>query len=427
MVKASLLAIVARALAVSASVGANVLVSRFAGISDAGYFLFGLTVTNFFVLAAKSGLDNVLLRRSSVHFNQRTGLAVCFELTWAVKWLLVASSLIAFAGSSVYFLLSVPGEPSDYVGATAIMLCSAFPIATISVKSAVLKALGKGWLGGATEIGAVPFFFLLGLMVVQGRASSASEFAIVFVISSWVGLAAVSLLLRMYCMPSRKRQPENGILKGLLVEGFPLMIAALFNYLLLWIPVIFLSVFSTESMVAGYANSAKVAGLLSFTLVALNPVVAPRFAVMYSHKNNESLQNLYSKLSLILMLITAPCLVMIYYFSVEIMAIFGEGFAAAGPALAILATGQFINSSVGPVNYLLMMAGHGDDLRKANLISVTICICVGGPLIARFDLVGAALLGAASIALLNILSVFFVHRRLGILPFKRTINRGGTT
>ena len=116
-----------------------------------------------------------------------------------------------------------------------------------------------------------------------------------------------------------------------------------------------------------------------------------------------------------------PFLILAWIFPERIMALFGPGFASGGRALAILATGQFVNVLTGSVGELLLMSGHEKSLRRCLIAATGISVALHTALVPRFGVEGAAAANALTLAALNLGALGCVRRRLSIdvLPLPR--------
>ena len=107
------------------------------------------------------------------------------------------------------------------------------------------------------------------------------------------------------------------------------------------------------------------------------------------------------------------------YFPEPILRLFGPDFVTGAPLLRLLSIGQFINVATGSVGYLLMMTGHERTLRLnitlATAVNLWLCLW----LIPKMGPFGAAIATAVPLALMNLLSAYFVYTKLRIvtIPF----------
>jgi len=83
---------------------------------------------------------------------------------------------------------------------------------------------------------------------------------------------------------------------------------------------------------------------------------------------------------------------------------FGNEFRSAAPALMILAVGQLINLSTGPVGTILLMTGNEQIMKRHTVTTVLVNLAAAIFLIPVWGVAGAAASAAIGMALLNLLS-----------------------
>jgi O-antigen/teichoic acid export membrane protein len=78
------------------------------------------------------------------------------------------------------------------------------------------------------------------------------------------------------------------------------------------------------------------------------------------------------------------------------LALFGTEFAAAHPALAVIAAGEIISCAAGSVGYFLVMTGHQHQARNIEAAMAALLVVSGLILIPNLGIMGAALATAGS-------------------------------
>ena len=161
----------------------------------------------------------------------------------------------------------------------------------------------------------------------------------------------------------------------------------------------------------------RTAILISFTLLAVNSIAAPKFAALYKQGDTKALQKTVQQSAKLMTLSTGPILLLFLSIPNLIMEFFGPEFIEGTTALRILAIGQFVNVATGSVGYLLMMTGNERLLRNSLLAATLLYVTLNIILMPSFGLLGAAIATAISLVFQNLISAIFVWRRLGIVTF----------
>ena len=165
--------------------------------------------------------------------------------------------------------------------------------------------------------------------------------------------------------------------------------------------------------IAMLAVAQRTAVLTSFILMAVNMVVAPKFAALYKQGKTIELQNIAVFATRLMTLFALPVVGFMLLFSEWLMWLFGEEYKAGANLLRILAVGQFINVITGSVGFLLTMSGHERDMRNVVLFSGPLAIVLALVLTPLYGVTGAAVATAISVASQNLLAVAMVKKRLG--------------
>jgi O-antigen/teichoic acid export membrane protein len=97
-----------------------------------------------------------------------------------------------------------------------------------------------------------------------------------------------------------------------------------------------------------------------------------------------------------------------------VLSLFGPEFEVGAPALVALAIGQFLAVTFGMAARLLMMSGHGKDLRRVVAVAATVNVALCLALVPNGGILGAALATAASWLVNNVLAAITVRRKVGV-------------
>ncbi|MGW8268779.1 MAG: flippase, partial [Longimicrobiales bacterium] len=97
-----------------------------------------------------------------------------------------------------------------------------------------------------------------------------------------------------------------------------------------------------------------------------------------------------------------------------VLDLFGEGFARARWALAILVLGQVVNAAMGPVGHLMNLTGHGRESAVVYGTAAGVNVGLNLLLIPAMGMEGAAVATATSVILWNLWLFALVRRRVGV-------------
>jgi O-antigen/teichoic acid export membrane protein len=160
----------------------------------------------------------------------------------------------------------------------------------------------------------------------------------------------------------------------------------------------------------------RTAGLVSFVLVVVNMVVAPRYSRLWSEGDINALRRLAKFSTRAVLTLALPVVMFMSVFSELIIGLFGDGFEQGAQLLVIIAAGQLINVATGSVGFLLNMTGHERDFRRVTLFSGPVSIFCAVWFASTWGAVGAAYATALGLSLQNLGALWMVRRRLGFWP-----------
>ena len=184
--------------------------------------------------------------------------------------------------------------------------------------------------------------------------------------------------------------------------------------------IIMLGIYTTIQEVGIYAIVIKFALLTTFVLSSINTIVAPKFAELYYGNQLDILEKVVKKSSKMIFYSTLPIIIGLVIFGEFVLGLFGEEFVAGYTSLTILVFGQFINTSVGSVGYLMNMSGYQKEFNYIMMTSAIINILLNMILIPKYGISGAAIASVISLIFWNMVSVIFIKIKLnfytGYLP-----------
>lgn len=388
----------------------SAVVARKLGAEEAGLFFLGMTIVSIAAAVGRLGLDNSVVRFIAGAQAEGKSQEVRAISSKALKWALSMCSLI---GILVYlsssFISKTIFEIPEFSPVLSIVAFAVPLVGMSTLYASTLKGLRKVAQSVITLNVAMPVAMLAG--VTMFNPSSALSAGKVYV----AACAFAVIVGGLWWQSVRPDATVNAVFptKTLWASCAPLWTVVILQQLVMWSSQLLLGVWSSSESVAMFAASQRTATLISFVLVAVNTIVAPKFAVMYRQGDEDGLRYI-AKLSVRLMLLAAtPCLLFIWAFPEWILGFFGPDFKQASNALRVLALAQFINVVTGSVGFLLSMTGHEKTLKYNVLFGAIVGVVLAIILIPPFGLLGGAIATALAIASQHLLGVLQVYRVLG--------------
>ena len=230
-----------------------------------------------------------------------------------------------------------------------------------------------------------------------------------------------------FSMAARLERPVKSKVRSqeLLMTAWPLFLIVIASQTVTWGGQLTASTFLSSEDVALFNVAFRIAAGLGVSLLVVNFVVAPKFAFFFQARNFNDMRFLAVNSTRWIFLISIPLAFCGFYWSHELMGLFGSNYAQAGPILCILLAGQLVQVCTGPVGILLNMTGHEKVTKQIMLRvwSLGLLMMVGGA--AYKGLAGLAVGWSIAISMQNIIGVLAVRRLLGfnILSWERESKR----
>ncbi|MDX1733204.1 MAG: MATE family efflux transporter [Halioglobus sp.] len=377
---------------------------------EAGYFFLGFNIVIFLSTAARVGLDQIVLRLTSVAQAEELGTRIRQCLVKALGVAGVAAVLIALclwlgADWLAVAVLKKPAvAPVLKAIAPSIVGCALLMLIAMSLQ-------GIRRISTSVFVSHIALNLLVILFLLTSTQADAVAAAHGYSVMSVAAAVACFALWRAYA----GKFPRAGAitLAELTQSCMPLWIFMLMSQLVLWSGQIMAGAWVEPSEIALLSVAQRTAMVISFAHMAMNLVIAPKFAELYSHGKSQELEKLALRATLVMVVLTVPVAVVILLAPQFIMSLFGEFYSSGATLLQILTIGQLINVVTGPVNYLLTMCGHDRDMRNVMLVTGPTAVILGLLLIPTFGAAGCAVATTTAIATQNILAAWLVKQRLG--------------
>ena len=409
-------AILIRGLGLVAAFAFNVVIGRLLGVEGAGVLLLALTVCTIAAVLARLGLDGVVLRAVSISVAR--GDAYGTQDTYAASFLLVAVASVFVA--AVVFALSEPMAAHlfrslDVAESLAVLALTIPATALLFLHAEMLRGLHRVASSQSLQNTLVYILAVPGAVILASATSHSVEWS--YLISSYLVLVVAVLLWRRVT-ESHLAPVRFCTIKRLLAQSPPFFVTQVMDLVNLWVGVLLIGVFSSETQTGLFAMAARVAVLGAAALAAVNVLAAPKFAALHQANDLASIEGLAKRTAKFALVVSAPVFLVFGFFGSHVMAIFGDGFRAAGGLLAILAVGHLVNVAAGPVGYLLTMTGHATLQKRATAFGAAVNTGLCLLLIPPLGAVGAAIAMAASLVVQNVLGLVYVRQKFGfwIIP-----------
>ncbi len=394
-------------------------IEHFFGAEAVGAFGFYFSIITIGVLLASFGFGNAVLKLSGAASNEDELADV--SQTYRIMLRLAAS---AAAVLSLLILISAERMAEVFLDdgtQASVFYCAAIailPFSLLEIASEVIRGRGKTNLymifkeAGIWVVAAPILFFLLSSH--YGYMSPIFAHMIGVVILSVMGILVTQELLKT-------KEGVTGTalkIKSLLKLSFPMQMSKGLNWSSLWIDILIIGAFVGPDLVGVYLVLNRVAAFAQQVSYSINVYVAPRIAFHHQQKRMQHLSQLTRDSVRYGVWIVIPFILLLCMAGKPILAFFDEGFVMHYLPFVILLLANFVDTSCGPVGYLLNMTGKEQSsvhiMVTTTVVRIIFLLVLVGYL--QMGLMGAALAHLGFVFVWNAVSLVVIKKHLGFLP-----------
>lgn len=395
--------------------GMFVVLSRVMGVTEYGYFAFGLSLATILAIGASLGQQTAILRYWPEEMVAgRSGKALEALRSGGALTLvagLVISALLLLAGAIAG--LFDPGPVLHLYAAAALIL----PLALAEYWSSALRAQGSVWTAlGPRDIGwrlALPLV-VLGLFYLGVQ------------LSGWAALVLTGAMLALALVAqyglARKRRYEIAIGFGGLADYWRARGRASWSFFLgtvldaaaLNIDIIFVGLLVAPAAAGIYFNAFRTAGLLTLFMFAITLVVAPMVAQHFhagEMRKAQAITALCAWAGFVFSLVVFAGFVL---FGDQVLSLFGGSHEQGWTILILLSVGLLFDAATGPSRIVMMMTGHERDYVRIFGTIIVAGMLVQLAVIPVFGLIGAASVNMASRIAAQLAIAVYARRKIGL-------------
>jgi O-antigen/teichoic acid export membrane protein len=399
---------------VVAALGVQILLGH--ALEPGGLGLVTVAVQAAFVASAASrfGMDMAAVRLVAIGRGADAGANLQSLVERCALIALAASLLVGGLLAATAWLFE------DYARVVALAAASVPFIAVTNVYLGATRGLGQMrqtlyvfWIGQ-------PIVWMV-VTVAALAAGGATDGAVLAYDASWLvaALGARVLWLRESGAYSARRASRDEV-RAALRFGLPRAPAAFLAQAMFWVDLWVLAAFEQGTELDAYSAAARISQVLLLFLTSLSLVFSPFAADLHARRERGRLDELFKRSTRWALTATLPLLVTLFVAADDVLHAFSARFEVAEEPLRILLVGQTVNVATGSVGFILIMTGFtGVDLVD-NVVGILLLVGLAYGLTAEFGMVGTALAAATGIALLNLLRLVQVRRRVGIQPYERS-------
>lgn len=197
----------------------------------------------------------------------------------------------------------------------------------------------------------------------------------------------------------------------------PMAINSFTVYVNVWAMTALLGLFASAKDVGIFNAANRTALLTGLALFAFSGIFSPMISSLHREGSMDQLGQLYKDVSRWNFTGSLAIFTLTALLSRDILAVFGDEFVRAWPALVVISGAQLFSASAGLTGRVLTMTGNQMLVMWTRLGAAVASIAGGLALAPAYGIFGAAAGAATGVVLVNALTLFFVERKLGFWPY----------
>lgn len=394
----------------------TVVLTRALGAHEYGVLIFAMTLVGMLSEPQFVGLRTVAVRFSSTYVKNGDYRLLAGLSRQLQKWALYGG----FAVLMIALLSShIPAGGAADRDLWLFLLAGLLPffLAYNRISDGILRG------GGAIVSGQFPKLFLRPALVffyvLIASHLLGSDFTAAWGMGMLVAAAASASLVYFWLRRRRFHAVLSGIRPAYQPSQWrqgliPLMLSGVFTIIDVRAGVLLLGTLGKPAEAGLYHAAFRLAELIGLAQAVANLIIEPAIA---RHLSTNEVGKLQSKITLaarISFLLTLPIAIVTIVGREYLLAVFGEEFIAAAPALMVLAVAQALKALLGSVVPVLNMAGHAKETLRGMALGVAVHVVLGVVLIPAYGLVGMAWASLVGMVVWKGMLMIRVHQLLGL-------------
>lgn len=197
-------------------------------------------------------------------------------------------------------------------------------------------------------------------------------------------------------------------------KSLPMMLSSSILVLLGWMDTFVLGIYKSDADIGIYNVALKISLLTTFSLQAVNSILAPKLAKFHAEKQWKQFAGMVQFSTRLNFITTSLLVIGIIVFHRVLLQVFGEEFILGGAVLIILCAGQLVNAFSGSIGEIMLMTGRQIPYQNIMIAALVVNIILNFTLIPAYGIIGAAVATSVSLVFWNIIGAVYLKNKLGI-------------
>ena len=403
---------------------AQILLVRYLSPADFGRWMYALSVVTVLRSVATLGIDRSITRFVSIYYERGDRAKVLGVI------LLTIGAVLGAGGLMIGALYVMPDQLLRFTQNQSEPL----RLLIILIFLVPLEAMDSLLLGVFASFGNVRAIFfrrhvvapgLRLVAVMAGILTHASVFmlAYAYVVGALLGIVIYGRLLWRLCRDAGLFKPRVRVrvpVKEVLSFTFPMLVADAANAWMFSVGAFALGYFGEMQDVAVFAAALPIAMLNQTVMRNFSLLFTASASKLFAKGDFDGINHLYWQSAIWLAILTFPIFALTFSAAGALThLLFGSHYAAAGPILAVLALGQYVNVALGFNGLTLRVLNRSGYLTAISIIAAlatTVLVFWAAP---RYGAWGVAVATSVSMVMHNTLKQLGLRLVTGISLFDR--------
>jgi O-antigen/teichoic acid export membrane protein len=191
--------------------------------------------------------------------------------------------------------------------------------------------------------------------------------------------------------------------------------------------IVLVAALASPADAALYTAATRFVVLGQLIVQSVQQALSPHLSTLFAKGETGAANSIFQAATAWSMLAAWPIYLVTAGFAVPLMIVFGDGYSVASDVLVILSLTMLLATVCGPVDSVLLMAGHSWLSLANSTIALTVNIGLNVVLIPLDGIRGAAIAWSVAIVVRNVLPLLQVRRHLDMWPITRPSMLAATT
>ncbi len=389
-------------------------VARLYGPLGSGLYAIGQTSVQVIGFVALIGLDSIMLRTMAGEIRVDRRDLARGAVGVAARVALPASVLAALVLLALHPLIARALDTPGTARVLAIVSPAVIGIVAMRLSSFALRGVGKPLLSQSMEgpLTSGLAIIMLGVLAAAPVLPPVWLLSVIYTVSmlctALLGWIAYWRAVRAW--PVAMAPP----LRPMLTAGVPVMISIVAGFAIDWLSMLLTSTLASPAAAGTLRVAAQTLLITTLVTSSFDAVIGPQIAASWKVGEKQRIASLLRKTILGSLVAISPVFAVVLIWPEMVMGFFGPEFVGGATALQIVAIGNLVALSGGPVGSLLIMSGHERWSVSFALASIVLLVVLSVWLVPIYGVTGGAIALTGAMIFRRIAAGLIVHFVVGI-------------